>query len=55
MDREKFVIQLDCYRTLQKLDIEAQYKEIIALCAAHGVSTDMLACDVTGIGYGIVR
>ena len=52
MDREKFVIQLDCYRTLQKLNVEEQCREILALCTAHGVSTDMLACDATGIGYG---
>jgi hypothetical protein len=41
MDREKFVIQLDTYRTLSKLDIEAQYSEIIQLCSAYGVSTDI--------------
>lgn len=53
LEKPRYVVQLDNFRTLQKLKTEAQFNNIRAVAESFGISYDWLAIDSTGVGRGV--
>lgn len=53
LETPKYCVQIDQYRTLEKVRTEAMYEQIVKTAKEFGVSMQYLALDKSGVGKGV--